>query len=192
MVKKKKLSISILEQLDEVSRMTDSGLNKVCIDENRPGIIKQYANAILTGEIADTLKIIKEVSKMDRPDAEANRKEDKSIEDLAIGDDDEAFYIALIQQNTMQLLRKNISPQETARLTQNLDIFRTKLREIRSRTPKANTTLAKVLAAASTGPKKHQKAKPTSVMKKTAASKAAGASKKKKMGKVLSGAKKCQ
>lgn len=153
--------------------MTDGELNEVAVSEDRPGIIKQFASAILTGDIADTLKIVKEVQKMDAP-AAANSG--KSIEELAIGDDDEAFYIGLIQENTTQLLRKNISPQEAARLTQNLDIFRSKLREVRSRKPKEGSTLAKILEAAS-APRKVAKKNPT--QKKTA-SKAVGATKNKK------------
>ena len=164
--------------------MTTAQLWAVQEDDERPGIIKQYANAILAGDISDTLKLIKEASKMDKPEAEKDI-ESKSIQELAIGEDDEAFYVALISENTNQLLRKNISPQETARLTQNLDIFRTKLREIRSRRPKEGTTLAKVLEAAKSVPVKAKtvkKPKSTHVKKKTTARKPAGAMQKKKTG----------
>lgn len=176
---KKAKEVSVPEQLEEVSRMTKAQLEAVAYeDDSRPGIIRQFAEAILDGDISDTLKIIKEVSKMDSPE---EASEQVSIEDLAVGDDDEAFYKSLIQQNVAQLMRKGISPQEAARLTQNLDIFRTKLREVRSMKPKAGTILEKVLAAAN-APKPDEK--PTKTAKKQARTspKRAGATKAKKTG----------
>lgn len=188
---KKEEETSITDQLEEVSRMTEAELCEVRDnDAARPGIIRQFAAAILEGQIGDTLRIIKEVSKMRVADVESK---EEPIEDLATGDDDEAFYEALIRQNVSQLTRPNASPQEVARLSQNINIFRKELREIRSRKPKVGSTLEKVLAAANSAPKAKKvakKPKTITVKKKKTAPKAAGASKKKKTGKVPSGAKK--
>jgi hypothetical protein len=76
------------------------------------------------------------------------KKVDEDIMQIAIGDDDEAFYEALIKKNTAQLNSGGISQQEVARLSQNINIFRKELREIRSRRPKSGTVLERVLAAA--------------------------------------------
>lgn len=182
----KKKELSIVDQLEEVSRMTNAQLEEVINeDDSRPGIIKQFASAILDGEIGDTLKIIKEVSKMRAP--EDNK--DKSIEDLAIGEDDEAFYVALIKQNVAQMTKSNASPQEVARLSQNTNIFRKELREIRSRKPKVGSTLERVLAAAN-GPKKPVTKVKAPMKRKTTAPKAVGATKKRKTNTVASKGKK--
>lgn len=69
----------------------------------------------------------------------------QSIMDLAVGDDDEAFYEALIRENVAKLDESRNSAQEVARITQNLNIFRQQLRDIRSRKPKKGTVLQKVL-----------------------------------------------
>jgi len=178
----KKKELAIADQLEEVSRMTNSELEYIINeDDTRPGIIKQFASAILDGEIGDTLKIVKEVSKMRAPDD----NKDKSIEDLAIGEDDEAFYIALIKQNVSQLTKSNASPQEVARLSQNTNIFRKELREIRSRKPKAGSTLERVLAAAN-GPRKPVTKVKSPKKRKTTSPKALGATKIKKTGVVSS------
>lgn len=172
----------IADQLEEVSRMTDSELNIVCIDEKRPGIIKQYAHAILSGDISDTLRIVKEASKvLDSEDDSNDAGTTATIEDLAIGDDDEEFYVALIRQSARQLMRSNITPQEHARVMQIINTQRETLREIRSRKPKANTVLAKVLEQAASGKKTVKKVKTTTVKRKKTASKAAGATKRKKL-----------
>lgn len=71
-------------------------------------------------------------------------KNQNDIMETAIGDDDEAFYSRLIQQNVAQLCASNTSPQEVARLSQNINIFRRELREIRSHRPSKDTTLGKV------------------------------------------------
>lgn len=134
------------------------------------------------------LEIFDNPSKMEKLyKARLDKQEEENIMDIAIGDNDEAFYETLIRQNVVQLQSSSTSPQEVARITQNINIFRKSLHEIRSRRPKEGSTLAKVLEAANT-PKKLKKS--TSVKKKVTVSKAAGASKKKKMNsKSLKGAK---
>lgn len=94
-------------------------------------------------------EIIESPSKMDKLyQGRLKAENDKNIMDIAVGDDDEAFYEALIRENVQQLNTSNISQQEVARLTQNINIFRKELREIRSRKPKKGTVLEKVLEKA--------------------------------------------
>lgn len=115
------------------------------------------------------LEIIDSPSKMDKLyQGRIKAQQSKDVMDLAVGDDDEAFYEALIKENVEQLNSGKVSPQEVARLSQNINIFRKELREIRSRKPKKDTKLAKVLAELNTpkkvAPKKPRKA---STKKKT-------------------------
>lgn len=79
-------------------------------------------------------------------------QEKDSIKDLAVGDDDEAFYEALILENVAKLDESRNSAQEVARITQNLNIFRKQLRDIRSRKPKKGSVLQQVLEAAAKPP----------------------------------------
>ena len=95
------------------------------------------------------LEIFDSPSKMEKLyQGRIKAQRERDIIELAVGDDDEAFYEALIKENVEQLNSGNVSPQEVARLSQNTNIFRKELREIRSRKPKENTKLAKVLKAA--------------------------------------------
>lgn len=95
------------------------------------------------------IDIITNPSKMDKLyQGRLKADADKNIMDIAIGDDDEEFYIALIQENVAQLNSSNISQQEVARLSQNINIFRKELRDIRSRKPKKGTVLEQVLKKA--------------------------------------------
>ena len=94
-----------------------------------------------------------------------DKQNEEDIMEVAIGDDDEAFYIALIKQNTAQLNNSSTSQQEVARLTANINIFRKELSLIRSRKIKKGTTLERVLTAAS---------KPKSTKKTTKKSKTKG------------------
>lgn len=94
------------------------------------------------------LEILDSPSKMDKLyQGRIKAQQSKDVMNLAIGDDDEAFYEALIKENVEQLNAGNVSPQEVARLSQNINIFRKELREIRSRKPRENTKLAKILEA---------------------------------------------
>lgn len=105
-------------------------------------------------------EIIENPSKMDKLyQGRLKAENDKNIMEVAVGDDDEEFYEALIRENVQQLNTSNISQQEVARLTQNINIFRKELREIRSRKPKKGTVLEKVLEkAAMPKPKTSRKA----------------------------------
>ena len=95
------------------------------------------------------LEILENPSKMDKLyQGRLKTENDKDIMDIAVGDDDEEFYEALIRENVRQLNTSNISQQEVARITQNINIFRKELREIRSRKPKKGTVLEKVLEKA--------------------------------------------
>lgn len=105
------------------------------------------------------MEIIEMPSKMDKLyQGRLKAENDKNIMELAVGDDDEAFYESLIRENVQQLNSGSTSPQETARITQNLSIFRKELRDIRSRKPKKGTVLEKVLEKAAM-PKKQKEVK---------------------------------
>ena len=127
-------------------------------------------------------EIIENPSKMDKLyQGRLKAENDKNIMEVAVGDDDEVFYEALIKENVQQLNTSNISQQEVARLTQNINIFRKELREIRSRKPKKGTVLEKVLEKAAIPPK------PKKPAKKQASKTASKASIKKKTSTVSSG-----
>ncbi len=128
------------------------------------------------------IEIIENPSKMDKLyQGRLKAENDKNIMEVAVGDNDEVFYEALIRENVQQLNTSNISQQEVARLTQNINIFRKELREIRSRKPKKGTVLEKVLEKAAM-PKKTK-----APVKKKAPKTASKASVKKKTSKVSSG-----
>ena len=133
-------------------------------------------------------EIIENPSKMDKLyQGRLKAENDKNIMEVAVGDDDEVFYEALIRENVQQLNTSNISQQEVARLTQNINIFRKELREIRSRKPKKGTVLEKVLEKAAIPPKKEEKlTKKRKSVKKQASKTASKASVKKKMAKTPS------
>lgn len=127
-------------------------------------------------------EILENPSKMDKLyQGRLKAENDKNIMEVAVGDDDEVFYESLIRENVQQLSTSNISQQEVARLTQNINIFRKELREIRSRKPKKGTVLEKVLEKAAI-PKKSK-----TTEKKKASKSASKATKKKKTVKVPSG-----
>lgn len=130
------------------------------------------------------IEIIQNPSKMDKLySARLKAKSEADIMQISVGDDDEAFYEALIRENVQQLNTSNISQQEVARLTQNINIFRKELREIRSRKPKKGTVLEQVLKKAEIPAKQKKPAK------KKASKTASKASVKKKTSKVSSGKK---
>lgn len=127
-------------------------------------------------------EIIENPSKMDKLyQGRLKAENDKNIMEVAVGDDDEVFYEALIKENVQQLNTSNISQQEVARLTQNINIFRKELREIRSRKPKKGTVLEQVLKKAEIPQTKKKPAK------KKASKTASKASVKKKTTKASSG-----
>lgn len=113
------------------------------------------------------IEIIQNPSKMDKLyQGRLKAENDKNIMEIAVGDNDERFYEALIRENVQQLNSSNISAQEAARLTQNINIFRKELREIRSRRPKEGTVLEQVLKKANI-PKKPAKRKGKGVKNET-------------------------
>ena len=147
---------------------------------------KKYLSEVLPVEgfaaASRWIEIIQNPSKMDKLySARLKAKSEADIMQIAVGDDDEAFYEALIRENVQQLNTSNISQQEVARLTQNINIFRKELREIRSRKPKKGTVLEQVLKKAEIPVKQKKPAK------KRASKTASKASVKKKTSKVSSG-----
>lgn len=109
------------------------------------------------------LEIYENPSKMDKLyKGKLDKQNEEDIMKVAVGDDDEAFYEALIQQNVKQLESSSVSQQEVARLTSNINIFRKELRSIRSRTIRKDTVLARIMDAANevkVAPKATKKAK---------------------------------
>ena len=134
-------------------------------------------------------EIIENPSKMDKLyQGRLKAENDKNIMEVAVGDDDEVFYEALIRETVGQLNTSITTAQETARLTQNLNIFRKELHEIRSRKPKKGTVLEQVLKKAEISAKKEQKmTKPKKTVKKQGSKTASKATVNKKTTKVSSG-----
>ena len=147
---------------------------------------KKYLSEVLPVEgfaaASRWIEIIQNPSKMDKLySARLKAKSEADIMQISVGDDDEVFYEALIRENVQQLNTSNISQQEVARLTQNINIFRKELREIRSRKPKKGTVLEKVLEKAAIPPKKEEKlTKKRKSVKKQASKTASKATVKKK------------
>ena len=96
----------------------------------------------------------------------------ESLVDLALDDDDEKFFEALIKKTAMEIDECTGNTNEIARLSMNLRIFKNELRDIRSRKPKQGTTLQKVLELAA-APKKPIK-KEVKCKKKTRKSRIVG------------------
>lgn len=96
------------------------------------------------------------------------QNQEQNINEVAIGDDDEQFYEALIKQNVAQLNSSSVSQQEVARLTSNINIFRKELRAIRSRTIRKDTILSRIMEQADgVKPKAVKKTKPKPKTKKS-------------------------
>ena len=130
-------------------------------------------------------EILENPSKIDKLySARLKASSEADIMEIAVGDDDEEFWKALIRENVRQLNSSTVSPQEAARLTTNIGIFRDKLKEVMSRKPKKGTVLEKVLEKAAIP------AKSKTTGKKKVSKTASKASVKKKTTKVSSGKKK--
>lgn len=128
-------------------------------------------------------EILENPSKIDKLySARLKANSEADIMEIAVGDDDEEFWKALIRENVRQLNSSTVSPQEAARLTTNIGIFRDKLKEVMSRKPKKGTVLEKVLEKA---------ALPKQPAKKRAPKTASKAPEKKKTTKVSSKMDKC-
>ncbi len=135
------------------------------------------------------LDIFDNPSKMEKI-SKAKMDEDRETDliALAVGNDDEAYYVGVIRELAKQLNGSGTSPQEFARLSANMNVARKELREIRSRYTKKGTPLEKILSSLTAGDKKSGKTiasttknpKSTSVKKKAAARKPASATKNKK------------
>lgn len=109
------------------------------------------------------LEIFDNPSKMDKlSQGRIKAQKEANLTKVAVGDDDEKFYEDLILKNVAEL--DGASPQEVARLSQNINIYRKQLQEIRSHKPKANSTLSRVLAAANAT--RSQADKPKKAMKR--------------------------
>lgn len=106
--------------------------------------------------LARWLEIFENPSKMDKlSQGRIKAQKEADIMEVATADDDEAFYMELIRKNVAEL--EGASPQEVARLSQNINIYRQQLQEIRSHRPKAGSVLEEVLALAQTNKNSAQK-----------------------------------
>lgn len=149
---------------------TVHGLGRLLLDNIE--LIQDAANGDGYAAARRWMEIFEEPSRMDKLyKGRIDKQKQNDIMEIAVGDDDEAFYVELIRQNTVQLNSSSISQQEVARITANINVFRKELREIRSRKPKEGTVLAKVLELANKPPvKKKVAAKPKSTKKPAAKS----------------------
>ena len=77
--------------------------------------------------------------------AQVDEGRQSDLIDLAVGEDDEAYYEGIIKEIAIQMNSSGTSPQEFARLAANMNIARKELREIRSRRPKKGTKLDSIL-----------------------------------------------
>lgn len=80
-------------------------------------------------------------------------QQEETLVDLALADDDEAFYEALIKKTALEISECTGNTNEIARLTMNLRVFKKELREIRSRKVKKGSVLEKTLLATARTPK---------------------------------------
>lgn len=92
------------------------------------------------------MDIFENPSKMDKIiKAQVDEGRQSDLIDLAVGEDDEAYYEGIIKEIAIQMNSSGTSPQEFARLAANMNIARKELREIRSRRPKKGTKLDSIL-----------------------------------------------
>ena len=86
-------------------------------------------------------------------------QQEETLVDLALSDDDEAFYEALIKKTALEISECTGNTNEIARLTMNLRVFQKELREIRSKKLKKGSVLEKTMLATARTPKAPQRAK---------------------------------
>lgn len=165
--------------LDEFRKYSANDLDKLSSEFKSKLPAEGYAAYMRWREILENPS---KIDKLYSARLKANSEAD--IMEIAVGDDDEAFWKALIRENVHQLNSSTVSPQEAARLTTNIGIFRDKLKEVMSRKPKKGTVLEKVLEKAAIP------AKSKTTGKKKASKTASKASVKKKTSTVSSGKKK--
>lgn len=98
-----------------------------------------------------------------------DKEEEEDLMNLAIGDDQEAFYIALVKK-TAKELNAAATSQEVARLSMNLKIFQGELASIRSKKAKKGSLIDKIMMASSQPSDTPQNAKkrPNTAKKKKA------------------------
>ena len=142
------------DYLDEFRKYPAADLEKLS-DEFRQNLPAEGYAAYMRWR-----EILENPSKIDKLySARLKANSEADIMEIAVGDDDEKFWKALIQENVRQLNSSTVSPQEAARLTTNIGIFRDKLKEVMSRKPKKGTVLEQVLQKAAIPPKTKKPAK---------------------------------
>ena len=86
-------------------------------------------------------------------------QQEETLVDLALADDDEAFYEALIKKTALEISECTCNTNEIARLTMNLRVFKKELHEIRSKKLKKGSVLEKTMLATARLPKPPENAK---------------------------------
>ena len=87
-----------------------------------------------------------------------DKDEEEDLMALAVGDDQETFYVALVKK-TARELNNAATAQEVARLSMNLKIFQGELANIRSKRAKKGSLLDKIMQASAGLPEPPQIAK---------------------------------
>lgn len=109
------------------------------LQENLP--IEAYAAA------ARWIEIIGNPHRIDKLlQSKLDKDEEEDLMNLAIGDDQEAFYVALVKK-TARELNESATSQEVARLSMNLKIFQSELAAIRSKKAKKGSLIEKIMTA---------------------------------------------
>lgn len=109
------------------------------LQENLP--IEAYAAA------ARWVEIIGNPHRIDKLlQSKLDKDEEEDLMNLAIGDDQEAFYVALVKK-TARELNESATSQEVARLSMNLKIFQSELAAIRSKKAKKGSLIEKIMSA---------------------------------------------
>lgn len=142
------------------------------LQENLP--IEAYAAA------ARWVEIIGNPHRIDKLlQTKLDQEEEEDLINLAVGDDPEAFQIALVKR-TAKELKNAATSQEVARLSMNLKLFQRDLAEIRSKRSKKGSLIEKIMNASSSRPDPLQianKRANTAKSKKTTTRKKASAKK---------------
>lgn len=130
------------------------------LQENLP--IEAYAAA------ARWIEIIGNPHRIDKLlQSKLDSEQEEDLMELAIGDDQEAFYIALVKK-TARELNESATSQEVARLSMNLKIFQSELAAIRSKKAKKGSLIEKIMSvsAGALEPSKNAKEAPIPAIKK--------------------------
>ena len=134
--------------------------SKAWLQENLP--VEAYAAAARWVEIVGNPHRIDKLLQ-----TKLDKEEEEDLMNLAIGDDQEAFYVALVKK-TARELNAAATSQEVARLSMNLKIFQGELSAVRSKKAKKGSLIDKIMLASSMTPEppKNANKRPKTATKK--------------------------